>query len=616
MKERSTNTRPVFRPRGRRFGHGSTIESPVNFRKATFRLFAYIGPQIVVFIITTFLILINVVLRVIAPALIGHAITQYLEITQNLAKFIEQVILLLILYGVSWVVSALSNILIVRMGNYIVFRLRNELFCHIQTLSMAYFDKTGIGDIISRLTNDIEMIYNALANGLSSMVSSLFSVIGVIIGMLMLNIQLSFVVLAVVPVMVLMTGIIGKKIRQAFRENQQKIGELSANIQESVSGVKVIQAFHREQEEFEKFETINNSTRKVGIKAQFTAYAFMPTMNLLTSIVLSLLVGAGGLLITKAGGIFSVGLLTSFIIYARRFFEPLRQMTGVYNVIQSALAGAERVFEVLDTKSDIEKGESTRSIETIEGAVQFKNVTFGYTDEKKVLQNINMNIKKGQIAAIVGPTGAGKTTLVNLISRFYDVNKGDILIDGISIRDIEINSLRTKMGVVLQEPFFFAVTIKENLKYGNPDASNEEIIQAAKIANAHHFIQRLPEGYNTRLSERGMNLSQGERQLLAITRAILADPKILILDEATSNIDSLTEAHIQEALLSLMKGRTSFIIAHRLSTIRNADIVIVLHNHSIIEQGTHDELMKMKGFYYRLYMMQLSKVEITEDMTI
>ncbi|MBN1697376.1 MAG: ABC transporter ATP-binding protein [Spirochaetales bacterium] len=616
MKESKTANIPAFRPRGRRFGHGGTIESPLDFKKALTRLLAYIGPQTIVFLITAILILIDVVLRVAAPAIIGRAITRYLETTQNLSKFIEQMIVLLIIYGVSWAVNALYNALIVRIGNNIVFRLRNDLFRHIQTLSMSYFDKRGIGDIISRLTNDIEMIYNALSNGISQMISGLFSVIGVIIGMLMLNIQLSLVVISVVPVMFIVTGIIGKRIRAAFRINQQKIGELSANIQESVTGVKVIQSFHREKEEYNKFEKINDSTRRAGVKAQFTAYIFMPLMNLLTALVLSLLVGIGGFLIMGGNSLFSIGLLTSFIIYARRFFEPLRQMTGVYNVIQSALAGAERVFDVLETSSDIESVKNAKKIETIEGTVRFENVTFGYTDDKTVLENINLNVSKGQIIAIVGPTGAGKTTLVNLLSRFYDVTEGDIFIDNIPIKQIDVNSLRTKMGVVLQEPFFFAVSIRENLKYGNPDATDKQIEEAAIIANAHHFIQKLPEGYDTILSERGLNLSQGERQLLAITRAILANPKILILDEATSNIDSLTEANIQEALLTLMKGRTSFIIAHRLSTIRNADNVIVLHNRSVVEQGTHDELMMKKGFYYRLYMMQRTKAEITEDMAI
>jgi ATP-binding cassette subfamily B protein len=416
--------------------------------------------------------------------------------------------------------------------------------------------------------------------------------------------------------MAVVTGIIGKKIRGAFRTNQEWVGRLTSNIEESISGVKVIKTFRREEEEFRKFEAINNTSQRVGVEAELIAYSFMPLMNVMTSLTLGLVVGVGGYLALKttaAGGV-SIGLLTAFILYSQRFFEPLRQTTQVYSMLQSAMAGAERLFELMDTKPEVVEKHDALPLADIRGTVEFSEVGFAYEQGKTVLRDISFRTQPGQVIAIVGPTGAGKTTLINLLSRFYDVQAGHIAVDGIDIREIRVDDLRTRMGVVLQEPFFFAATIRENLLYGSPNATEEQMISAAKTANAHYFISRLPDGYDTLLSERGNNLSQGERQLLGIARAILADPRILILDEATSSVDSLTEAHIQEGLIRLMKGRTSFIIAHRLSTIRNADQVFVLHNHRIIESGTHDELMsKPDGFYARLYGMQDQTPEILES---
>jgi len=349
-------------------------------------------------------------------------------------------------------------------------------------------------------------------------------------------------------------------------------------------------------------------------------------MNFMTSLTLGLLVGIGGFLAlngatapnaqasgSAAGGI-SIGLLTAFILYSQRFFDPLRQITQVYSVIQSALAGAERLFEVLDMKPEVVEKADALPLKDLRGAVEFKDVEFAYEEGKPILEDITFHTQPGQVIAIVGPTGAGKTTLVNLLSRFYDAQKGYITIDGNDIRDVRLDDLRTRMGVVLQEPFFFATTIRENLLYARPEATEEEMMAAARTANAHYFISRLPHGYDTCLSERGSNLSQGERQLLGIARAILSNPRILILDEATSSVDSLTESHIQEGLIRLMKGRTSFIIAHRLSTVRNADMVLVLHNRRIIESGTHEALIKKpNGFYARLYSLQALKPEILES---
>ncbi len=612
------------RPRGPMFA--PPIESPRDFRKALRRLLRYFGGYKALMLLSAVFIAAGTLLRTLGPALIGDAIKQDLELSHNLPDFIHRMKIVLATIIGAWIAEAGSGILLTRLSNNIVYRLREDSFAHIQTLSMGSFDKRGIGDFISRMTNDIEMVFNAMNNGFSSLVGGLLSMIAVLIAMLSLSVPLSLVVLAVVPALVVLTGIVGKKIRSAFRANQEWVGRLTSNIEESVSGIKVVKTFHREEAEFAKFEKINDASQRAGGEAELITSAVFPLTNILTSLTLSLVVGVGGYMAlhttaahaagdaeAAAGGV-SVGLLTAFILYSQRFFDPLRQITQVYSMIQSALAGAERVFEMMDIKPEIVEKPNAIALKNIQGAVAFDNVAFAYEKGKTVLEDIRFKSRPGQVIAIVGPTGAGKTTLINLLSRFYDVTEGSISIDGHDIRDVRLDDLRTGMSVVLQEPFFFATTIRENLLYARPDATEEEMTAAAQTANAHYFISRLPQGYDTVLSERGNNLSQGERQLLGIARAILANPRILILDEATSSVDSLTESHIQDGLTRLMKGRTSFIIAHRLSTIRNADQVLVLHNHRIIESGTHAELIsRPDGFYARLYGMQEQKAEIFES---
>lgn len=609
---------PMFAPR---------IEAPRDFRKSLLRLLRYFGTNKPLIIGSTLFIAAGTLLRALGPALIGEAIKRDLELSLNLPDFIFRMEIVLATVIGAWIADAASGILLTCLSNKIVYRLREDSFAHVQTLSMSSFDKRGIGDFISRMTNDVEMVFNAMNNGFSSLVGGLLSIISVLIAMFVLSVPLSLVVLAVVPVMAVMTGIVGKKIRGAFRKNQEWVGRLTSSIEESVSGVKVIKTFRREEAEFAKFDRINDESQRVGVAAELITNIFMLLMNIMTSLTLGLIVGIGGYMALKttaaqaiaggdaaaAGGV-SIGLLTAFILYSQRFFEPLRQITQVYSMIQSAMAGAERLFEMMDIKQEVVEKSEALPLKDIRGEVDFNHVGFAYEECKTVLEDIQFRSQPGQVVAIVGPTGAGKTTIINLLSRFYDVREGSIAIDGRDIRELKVNDLRTAMGIVLQEPFFFATTIRENLLYARPDASEEEMIAAAKTANAHYFISRLPHGYDTVLSERGSNLSQGERQLLGIARAILANPRILILDEATSSVDSLTESHIQEGLIRLMKGRTSFIIAHRLSTIRNADQVLVLHNRRIIESGTHEQLMsKPDGFYAKLYGMQDQKPEILES---
>ena len=597
-------------------GHGSMrIEAAQDFKGALKRLLSMFKDQMWRLIGAALAILVSVVLKTIAPALIGGAIKNDLELGHNLPDFVNQMVIILVIYLVAWVVDVLAGFIMNIVSMSIVTRIRSKSFAHVQSLSMGTFDKRGIGDIISRMTNDTEMIFNAMMNGVQSLFSGSFSMIGVLVAMFLLSVPLSLVVLTVVPIMAFVIGFIGKRIRGAFKRNQEWVGRLSGSIEESVSGVKVIKAFHREEAEFHKFEVLNASSRDAGVEAELISYAFMPIMNGMTSLTLGLIVGVGGWLALggAAAGV-SVGLLTAFILYSQRFFEPLRQITQVYNVLQSAMAGVERIFELWDTKPEVNENPRPLLLTDVRGHVVFKDVHFSYAAGKPVLEGIDFETHPGQVIAIVGPTGAGKTTIINLLSRFYDTVSGTITVDGIDIRDVKVDDLRTSMGVVLQEPFFFATTIRENLLYARHDATDEQMISAAKTANAHYFISRLPDGYDTVLTERGSNLSQGERQLLGIARAILADPRILILDEATSSVDSLTEVHIQEGLIRLMKGRTSFLIAHRLSTIKNADKVLVLHNHRIIESGTHEDLMVIPdGFYARLYSMQDQKHDVCEE---
>ena len=477
---------------------------------------------------------------------------------------------------------------------------------------MSYFDKMDVGEIMSRLTNDIEAIEQGVNNVFSEGLRGLLTVIMTLSAMIMLNVRLTLIVVATVPLMAIIAAIIGIRVRKAFRINQQKIADLSIKVEESVSGVKVIKTFGMEKEEIQDFNRISIEARDAGTFAEMLSHIFNPVMQFVTSIILGMLVGIGGYLVLRNSTVFSIGLLTSFIMYSRNFLMPIQQIAGIYNVIQSALAGAERLFEILDTKPVILEKPDPEDFK--EGDIVFEDVHFSYEEGKPVLENINLTVPHGSLIAIVGPTGAGKTTLINLLNRFYDVKQGSISINGTDIRTMTVNSLRSSLGVVLQEPFFFATTIRENLLYGNQDATEEEMFEAARLANASHFISRLPNGYDTLLTERGLNISQGERQLLGITRAILRNPSILILDEATSNIDSLIESQIQEALLKLMKGRTCLTIAHRLSTIKNADRIIVIHNHRIIEEGTYSELIAKNGFYAQLYAMQQNQVNITEEM--
>jgi len=404
------------------------------------------------------------------------------------------------------------------------------------------------------------------------------------------------------PLMMALVAFVGAKTRTAFRSYQKNLGQLNGTLEETYSGQRVVMAFGQQERALSRFDRHNDTVRRVGIHAMTYALLVMPMMGILSNANIAVVAGLGGFLTVK--GLATVGTIAAFITYSRRFAEPLRQLGQLYNQVQQAFAGAERIFEMLDTPPDLTDRPGAIELGEVRGEVSFDNVTFSYVPGVPVLKGIDLHADPGQTIALVGPTGAGKTTIVNLLSRFYEPDEGTIRIDGIDIRNVTKDSLRRQLGVVLQQTFLFAESVMENIRYGRLDATDEEVIEAARLANADRFIRRLPEGYATELSERGANLSEGQRQLIAIARAILADPRILVLDEATSSVDTRTEVHIQEALRGLMKGRTSFVIAHRLSTIRNADKVVVIEEGRIVEQGTHDELLERGGAYHRLYMSQ------------
>lgn len=600
---------------GRRGGHGGSVagEKVKDFRTTASRLIRFFGRQKGLLFLSLVLLMAAAGFNAVAPTVMGNAITNYLERDLNLPLFFQRMAVLIGLYVGGFIASSLGSVTINIISNRIIFRMRRDTFAHVHRLSISYFDRVGIGDIISRLTNDIEMVYNFISNGLISTLNALFTFIGILIAMILLNFSMTAVVLIIVPVIIVIVMRIGKIVKKAAQENQKKVGELTSAIEESVSGIKVIQSFHREEAEKNQFDNTNATARDAAVKMETSSYMMMPSMQLVAGLALVLVIGFGGSMVILRPSVFSVGMVAAFIVYARRIMEPFRQVANVYTMFNSALAGAERIFEVMDSREEIPRAENPVPADSINGHVEFKSVSFGYVPGKTVLENITFETHPGELTAIVGPTGAGKTTLINLLSRFYDVEQGEILVDGVNIKEYDLRKLRSKMGVVLQEPFFFATTIRKNLLFGKPDATEAEMIEAAKTANAHHFISCLPKGYDAELTERGMNLSQGERQLLGITRTILTDPRILILDEATSSVDSLTERKIQLAVRELMKGRTSLVIAHRLSTIKRADRVLVIHNRKIIERGTHEELMKADGFYRELYSLQFEKPEILEE---
>jgi ATP-binding cassette subfamily B protein len=577
------------------------IETARNPRQALTRLLLYLKPFQGLLALTLVLLLIATLLSLAGPYLMGRAIDIFIS-GKNPAGLVHTALLMLAVYVFYNIFQAIANWIMARISQQALQQLRKDLFGHLQTLSLSFFDSHPAGELMSRLTNDIDAINQAVSQNVIALVASVLSMVGILIAMFVINSWLALATVLVLPIMFWFTQFVARYTRKGFRELQKQLGRLNGTMEESLSGGKVVQAFRRNDSVIETFREYNQEVFKAGVYANSYALLLMPLSNVLGNFFIIVLASLGGYLALQ--GLVSVGTIATFINYGRNYVQPLQQVANLYNSIQAALAGAERVFEIIDNPSETADLPEALPLDKIQGRVTFDEVRFGYLPDVPVIKRMNLEAKPGQIVALVGPTGAGKTTIVNLLALFYEIQSGTICVDGKDIRTLRKADLRRKLGVVLQDTFLFADTVMENLRYGRLEATDEEVFQAAKLADADHFIRQLPQGYQTILTERASNLSQGQRQMLAIARAALADPAILILDEATSSVDTRTEARIQKALLRLMKGRTSFVIAHRLSTIRDADNVVVINNGEVIEQGTHDQLLAAHGFYHHLYQSQ------------
>jgi ATP-binding cassette subfamily B protein len=602
----ATKTPPPRIRLGTSGGIRLTGESASNSGQAIRRLAGYARPYGTRLVVVAVLVLVSTASGLAGPILLGRAIDDYV-IAGDLAGLGRIAASMLAIYLLGGLAAIVHGVLMVDVAQRLIADIRAELFDHLQQLSMAYHDRHKIGDLMSRVTNDSEAINSVLSNGLIAFTSNILLLGGIMVSMFLLNWPLATGTLILLPLMLIITSLVTRRSRVAFRQVQRNLGMMNAVMEENIAGIRVVQAFARAAETNAQFEAANAANRQAGTTADIITAALGPMFTTMSTITIAVTALLGGWLALR--DLVTVGIIATFVVYIMNFFRPMRSIAMLYNSLQSALAGAERIFEVLDAQTSVPDAPEAQPLANIQGEVTFKDVTFGYTAGRPVLEDINLVAQPGQTVALVGPTGAGKTTIVNLLSRFYDVDAGTIAIDGRDIRTVRQASIRRQLGIVLQDTFLFSGTVMENIRYGDLQAGDDQVIAAARLANADWFIRRLPQGYQTQVSEQGHNFSQGQRQLLAIARAVLADPRILILDEATSSVDSRTELHIQEALLRLMAGRTAFVIAHRLSTIRQADQVLVIDGGRIIERGDHLALLAQQGFYHDLYMSQFAYEE-------
>jgi ATP-binding cassette, subfamily B, multidrug efflux pump len=571
------------------------------------RLWSFLSPQKGWLIAVVVMVIVSSCLSLLGPYLVGRAIDTYI-VTKQTDGFFLVLALLLFIYVALSASTFLQNYWMIRIAQKTIYAIRKQLFRHFHELPISFFDKRRQGELMSRITNDIDNMSQTFNSTVIQVISSTLTLVGAICVMLWLSPLLTFVTLLVVPMMYIGMRWITNRTQKRFREQQRCLGEMNGFIEEVISGQKVVKMFSQEQRMIDSFLQKNEQLKQAGFWAQ-TYSGFIPKlMNFLNNASFGLIAGVGGILALK--GMISIGVIVVFVEYARQFTRPLNDLANQWNTLLSALAGAERVFEILDMEKEERDETGAISLDHIQGKVEFDHVVFSYDKKQDVIRDVSFSVSPGETVALVGPTGAGKTTILQLLARFYDPDRGHIFIDGCDSRTIKRASLRAHMAFVLQDTFLFEGTIRDNIRYGRLDASDEAVEQAAKWANAHSFITKLPNGYDTVLKQDGSGISQGQKQLLAIARAMVANPSILILDEATSNIDTMTEMKIQEALERLMKGRTCFVIAHRLNTVQNADRILVLNEGKIIEQGTHESLLKAKGFYYDLYYRHLQKEEV------
>ncbi|MDP9381363.1 MAG: ABC transporter ATP-binding protein/permease [Chloroflexota bacterium] len=536
------------------------------------------------------------------PFIVGMAIDDYIR-TRRPEGLLGATVLYLLVLIAGFVFRYLQTFVTGALGQLVMYDLRTQLFRHVQRLSLSFFDRNPVGRLVTRLTNDVDALNELLTSGIVAIIGDSFTLIGIAILMLYLNWQLALITFCVLPILVYASLKIQVRMRAAFRQTRLRLARINAFIAENVTGMQVVQLFNRERRNFDNFTHLNADYREATMRSTFYFALFFPIVGMISALAFGLIIWFGGGRVVA--GAMSLGALVAFLQYVERFFLPIRDLSEKYNVLQSAMASSERIFRLLDEEEDVRDPERPVRLGTVHGEVEFDHVWFRYNEDAWVLRDVSFKVQPGESVAFVGATGAGKTSIISLMSRFYDVQKGRVLVDGVDVRDVAQAELRGHIGVVLQDPFLFSGTIASNIRLHNQNISDEQVRQAARYVNADAFIQRLPNGYDEEVRERGAGLSVGQKQLLSFARAIAFNPEImLVLDEATSSVDTETEGLIQDALQKLMKGRTTFIIAHRLSTVQNVDRIIVLHKGRIVEQGNHQELLAQRGYYYRLYELQ------------
>lgn len=614
--------KPQGVPMGRGPMRGAMIvEKPKNGKQTFKKLLKYIGSSKKVFIILLVLTFLVSILSLVGPSLQGDAMGSITITKDNPEVNWESLLLLLIAMAIVYTLQAaftyFQSLFSAKLSQEMIVKLRNDLFGHISKLPISYVDTHQHGDIMSRMTNDVDKISTTISSSISSLFSGILTIVGVLAITLYLNWFLTLVSMASVVLTIIVVKYLSKAMRKYFKKQQDLLGILNGHSEETITGYKTVIAYSQEKEAMDKFNKISTDLKNVGIKSQILGGVMGPLMNIINNIGFLIVCGVGGYLAATSstlggwgivGYTITISTLSKFILYSKKFSRPINEIANLWSQVQSSMAAAERVFEIMDLPLEVDEG--TKHMTDIKGNIKFENIHFSYVEGEEVLKGFNLSVKPGQKIAIVGATGSGKTTVVNLLMRFYDPQEGEITIDGININDIPKQELRKNISIVLQDAVLFETTIKENIKYGNENASDDEVKNSAEMSNASYFIERLPQKYETYLSESGSNLSQGQRQLLTIARTILADPKILILDEATSSVDTRTEKNIQDAMVKLMKNRTSLIIAHRLSTIQDADIIIVVDDGKVVEKGNHKELLNQKGKYYNLYQTQFAGNQI------
>lgn len=583
-------------------------EKPKNGKKTLAKLLRYIGRSKYIFFALMAVMLIITGLNLAAPSIQQRAI-DFITITEkrlnvDLGGLGRSLVLLGVVYAASSVFTYLQGILSAKLSQYTVKTMRRDLFDNLVHLPIKYFDTHRHGDLMSRMTNDVENISTTISQSIGSLISGVLTVLGSFAIMMVYSPLLTLISLSTIFLTIIVSSVMTKFMRKYFMQQQILLGRINGHVEEMVTGYRTVVAYSKEQDAIDEFSSMNDELRRCGIRAQICGGVMGPLMNCISNFGFVLIAAFGGWFTMR--GMITVGTIQAFILYSKQFSRPINEIANQYANIQTAIAGAERIFEVMEAEHETDNGASDFTAENVKGDICFKDVVFGYEEGKTVLKGLDLDVKRGQKIAIVGATGSGKTTVVNLLTRFYDIDSGSITVDGVPITEIRMAELRRSIAIVLQDTVLFSGSIEENIRYGKENASHEDVKAAAAHANADEFIERLPEGYAAQLSEGGSNLSQGQRQLLAIARAVLADPPILILDEATSSVDTRTEMHIQSAMVALMKNRTSLIIAHRLSTIRDADKIVVIDGGRVAEMGSHDELIALGGCYYKLYQTQFA----------